>query len=504
MKKILQMLILPLLLCIAVSCEKNKEEASTLTVDKQTLTFGKSAEEKSVSIITDADIWTAIANEKWVTLTQSAQSLNIAVEKNEKLETRTATIWIMAGDMTQKVEITQSATDVILTIDPQEIIFDAQGGDRTIDVISNVHKWTADTDADWFTVQAKPYKGELVINVAAQNDMKQRKGSIIIKAGELSQQFELVQQGMAFALLPYLKFGAGEKEIQDFEHARGSTLFDNKAYPVNHLFREFSYIIYNSGLEYIDGKVNLHKNGSELLLGEDFERFLTDNGYRKTLGRIIAVNNKISRKTFYNEKLNVQIEVERMKNNGLDGPIHIRILPVNTNNSPVLERLEFGFDDFSKHDNLVELIKQWESEHGGIYNEEKSSVGWYPPKIFFDVKDNPDYNGRVYNFRDNSKTQLMSVGTSYINTNYFYFFLPENSRNYLTKEVKSFMKKEGYELIRMDSPNPINTLCRYRFYDSKKQLEIEFSFPGEGELYIEDDDVTVTLSPPQTEYYEYY
>ena len=71
MKKILQMLILPLLLCMAVSCEKNKEEASTLTVDKQTLTFGKSAEEKSVSIITDADIWTAIANEKWVTLTQS-------------------------------------------------------------------------------------------------------------------------------------------------------------------------------------------------------------------------------------------------------------------------------------------------------------------------------------------------------------------------------------------------------------------------------------------------
>lgn len=115
MKKILQMLILPLLLCMAVSCEKNKEEASTLTVDKQTLTFGKSAEEKSVSITTDADAWTAIANEKWVTLTQSAQSLNIAVEKNEKLETRTATIWIMAGDMTQKVEITQSATDVILT-----------------------------------------------------------------------------------------------------------------------------------------------------------------------------------------------------------------------------------------------------------------------------------------------------------------------------------------------------------------------------------------------------
>lgn len=273
---------------------KNKEEASTLTVDKQTLTFGKSAEEKSVSITTDADAWTAIANEKWVTLTQSAQSLNIAVEKNEKLETRTATIWIMAGDMTQKVEITQSATDVILTIDPQEIVFDAQGGDRTIDVISNVHKWTADTDADWFTVQAKPYKGELVINVAAQNDMKQRKGSIIIKAGELSQQFELVQQGMAFALLPYLKFGAGEKEMQEFEYARGSTLYHNTAYPVNHVFRSFTYDIrtWISGLEYVEGMINVQKNDSEVLLGEDFERFLTDNGYRKTVGRISSYDKK--------------------------------------------------------------------------------------------------------------------------------------------------------------------------------------------------------------------
>lgn len=107
-----------------------------------------------------------------------------------------------------------------------------------------------------------------------------------------------------------------------------------------------------------------------------------------------------------------------------------------------MERLEFGFDDFSKHDNLVELIKQWESEHGGIYNEEKSSVNYYPPKIFFDVKDNPDYNERTYSFKDNSKTQLRIIGTSYFNKNYFYFFLPENPRNYLTKEIKSFMKKK--------------------------------------------------------------
>lgn len=498
MKKILQMLILPLLLCMAVSCEKNKEEASTLTVDKQTLTFGKSAEEKSVSITTDADAWTAIANEKWVTLTQSAQSLNIAVEKNEKLETRTATIWIMAGDMTQKVEITQSATDVILTIDPQEIIFDAQGGDRTIDVISNVHKWTADTDADWFTVQAKPYEGELVINVAAQNDMKQRKGSIIIKAGELSQQFELVQQGMAFALLPYLKFGAGEKEMQDFEYARGSTLYHNTAYPVNHVFRSFTYDIrtWISGLEYVEGMINVQKNDSEVLLGEDFERFLTDNGYRKTVGRISSYDKKVSLKTFYNENLNIQVEVTSAK---AVHPFNFRILPVNTNNSPVLERLEFGFDDFSKHDNLVELIKQWESEHGGIYNEEKSSVNYYPPKIFFDVKDNPDYNERTYSFKDNSKTQLRIIGTSYFNKNYFYFFLPENPRNYLTKEIKSFMKKEGYEFLSMDSANPVGTISSYSFYNSERQLVI-----GILSADIGDNCVTVRLSPPQTEYYEYY
>ncbi len=502
MKKILQILILPLLLCVAASCEKNKEEASTLTVDEQILTFGKSAGEKSINVITDADTWTAMPNEKWVTLTQSAQSLNIAVEKNEDLKTRTATIWIIAGYATQKVEITQSATDVILTIDPQEIIFDSQGGDRVVDVISNVHKWTADTDADWFTVQAKPYKGELVINVAAQNDMKQRKGLITIKTGELLQQFELVQQGMAFALFPYLKFGAGEKEMQDFEHARGSTFYHNDAYPVNHLFRNFSYDIrtWISGLEYVDGLVNVQKNDPEVLLGEDFERFLTDNGYRKTLGRKHHyIPGKIISKIFYNDNLNVRVEVSSTES---IHPFNFRIFPVNTNNYPVLERLEFGFNDFSKHDNLVELIQQWESEHGGIYNEEKSSVNYYPPMIFFDVEDNPDYHERVYTFNDNSKTQLMSIGTSYFNTNYFYFFLPGNPRNYLTKEFKSFMKKEGYEFLDMYSANPTGTLCRYSFYNSERQLAMGISYPGG--LLLESNDVTVTLSPPQLEYYEIY
>lgn len=328
--------------------------------------------------------------------------------------------------------------------------------------------------------------------------MKQRKGSIIIKAGELSQQFELVQQGMAFALLPYLKFGAGEKEMQEFEYARGSTLYHNTAYPVNHVFRSFTYDIrtWISGLEYVEGMINVQKNDSEVLLGEDFERFLTDNGYRKTVGRINSYDKKISQKTFYNENLNIQVEVTSAK---AVFPFNFRIFPVNTNNSPVLERLEFGFDDFSKHDNLVELIKQWESEHGGIYNEEKSSVNYYPPMIFFDVKDNPDYNERTYSFKDNSKTQLRIIGTSYFNTNYFYFFLPENPRNYLTKEFKSFMKKEGYEFLSMDSANPIGSISSYSFYNSERQLVI-----GILSADIGDNCVTVRLSPPQTEYYEYY
>ena len=61
------------------------------------------------------------------------------------------------------------------------------------------------------------------------------------------------------------------------------------------------------------------------------------------------------------------------------------------------------------------------------------------------------------------------------------------------------MKKEGYEFLSMDSANPVGTISSYSFYNSERQLVI-----GILSADIGDNCVTVRLSPPQTEYYEYY
>ena len=138
---------------VIVFCNDNNERIqvtvkqaganATLSVSPAELTFTANTESKSLDV-TSNTAWTAASDASWAKLNKTNGSGNaqiaVTAEENTAITQRSATITIKTADgkASATVKVTQSAANVIFSVDKNEHSVAAAGGDFTVKVTRNI------------------------------------------------------------------------------------------------------------------------------------------------------------------------------------------------------------------------------------------------------------------------------------------------------------------------------------------------------------------------------
>ena len=153
---------------------QNSIESETINIDfdnkagSRTYTYGTVQEDYSVK--SDAG-WLTISKNK-----ENAVDVTISVAANENDDDRTSNAYVYLGSTNSiKYLFTVSQKGNMLTINPETILVDANGGNYNIEVSSET-SWTARNENDWITVQKNV--NSCSVSISENNSLDTRSGSI--------------------------------------------------------------------------------------------------------------------------------------------------------------------------------------------------------------------------------------------------------------------------------------------------------------------------------------
>ena len=150
--------------CVPVTVKQAGANA-TLSVSPAELTFTANTESKSLDV-TSNTAWTAASGASWAKLNKTNGSGNaqiaVTAEENTAITQRSATITIKTADgkATATVKVTQSAANVIFSVDKNEHSVAAAGGDFSVKVTHNIG-YKINSQPDWVKQTGKASSGNV-------------------------------------------------------------------------------------------------------------------------------------------------------------------------------------------------------------------------------------------------------------------------------------------------------------------------------------------------------
>ena len=176
----------------------------SISVEPTELSFIAAGEEKAVTV-TSSDEWEFSSDESWITASdqrgENGATVKIKAKENENPEIRTGTAIFRCGDKTAEVKITQEAKEFLISIEPTELTFNANGEEKEV-IVSSSDEWELSTDCDW--VQTSITKGDndalVKITASFNNASEQRTGAIIFSCGNETTELKLTQEANNFSI----------------------------------------------------------------------------------------------------------------------------------------------------------------------------------------------------------------------------------------------------------------------------------------------------------------
>ncbi|MBF0961673.1 MAG: BACON domain-containing protein, partial [Alloprevotella tannerae] len=119
--RILRSILFGGMVVMVASCAKEDIfEEPTLVLSENNLTFAKGLDEKTVSITTNQTNWVASSPQegKWLSIVQDGNDLKLKVTENKLGEDRQTYVLVNANGASGKINLKQSAADVVLDVMP--------------------------------------------------------------------------------------------------------------------------------------------------------------------------------------------------------------------------------------------------------------------------------------------------------------------------------------------------------------------------------------------------
>ena len=171
--------------CVPVTVKQAGANA-TLSVSPAELTFTANTESKSLDV-TSNTAWTAASGASWAKLNKTNGSGNaqiaVTAEENTAIAQRSATITIKTADgkASATVKVTQSAANVIFSVDKNEHSVAAAGGDFTVKVTRNIG-YKINSQPEWVKQTGKVPSGNTdtyTFTAEANTSTEAREGVIV-------------------------------------------------------------------------------------------------------------------------------------------------------------------------------------------------------------------------------------------------------------------------------------------------------------------------------------
>ena len=171
--------------CVPVTVKQAGANA-TLSVSPAELTFTANTESKSLDV-TSNTAWTAASGASWAKLNKTNGSGNaqiaVTAEENTAITQRSATITIKTADgkASATVKVTQSAANVIFSVDKNEHSVAAAGGDFTVKVTRNIG-YKINSQPEWVKQTGKANSGNVdtyTFTAEANTSTEAREGVIV-------------------------------------------------------------------------------------------------------------------------------------------------------------------------------------------------------------------------------------------------------------------------------------------------------------------------------------
>ena len=171
--------------CVPVTVKQTGANA-TLSVSPAELAFTAKSESKTFSIASNT-AWTATSSAPWAKTNAASGSGNaqvvVSAEENTAITQRSATVTIKTADgkATATVKVTQSAANVIFSVDKNEHSVAAAGGDFTVKVTRNIG-YKINSQPDWVKQTDKVPSGNTdtyTFKTEANTSTEAREGVIV-------------------------------------------------------------------------------------------------------------------------------------------------------------------------------------------------------------------------------------------------------------------------------------------------------------------------------------
>ncbi len=446
MKKNLLLLLMLLSFLLAASCSKDEVETPTLTLSESEVHFSKIAAEKSISITTNQKDWKAMENVDWISIAEADNNLVVKVSTNTMASSRKGKVAVFAGGISVTLNVEQSASEATIVALPDKMEVSRYEGTYKFYVDTNTDNWSVATDADWLTIQANPHRGEIGVTVAENKEKEKRQAILTLTAGEATQTFTVVQDGILYYILPYTEFHLPQRETMRFELNRGSLLVKHAEYwpyirfrtaspifPVTEygIFNDLTYDVIMWGP---DEKVLFDKDFLKLMDEERFTYLGTGGDYA------------FGGREYESERENFLLWAI-LRSSGLkDAAVVFKAIEKQPQPYPTFEKFPYGFIDFKA--DTADVIR-WERQNRGTLKSASGNVYTKQYTIEFNVENGPALT-RVYTFGyiNNKITNLLEITQYYPPKKHHLFAYPCSKSLYgdisCTQEFKALMQAEGF------------------------------------------------------------
>ncbi len=444
-----------LFFAIGACTPKDSFEETVLKLSETQLTFEKGVSEKVIEVTTNAESWIVSSpkEKEWLTIRREGKSLHISVAENKSGIERSTYINVIANGAAGKIEVVQHAADIVLSVSPGEIIIDAAGGERTVEVDTNAESWKLEdvSGIKWLTISSKPQRGLIVITISENKSEDDRIAKIYASSGKEQKEIIIRQRGIKLFHLPYMDESPSANGLFDYERLQGHTLIKtpdgffntNKyVYITNAKYiQQISYEI--PGDSYIYNSAKLLSVYPDVIASDKYKAFLAAQGfvYKRESVDKSGVLSRIYECERENFIYFINCVIDKKKG---AAEINMTASPKQKKEYPTFSAFPYrkSLEFLSNPQIKAQQIIDWETTEGGSVLVEKSDEGL----MFRGEKDKTRaYTGWVFILEgpDNligSASQVSDYYTTYEKV----YWIANNGARVITKEFAQLLAKEGF------------------------------------------------------------
>ena len=169
--------------------------------------FGPKGGELSITVTaTAAWVINKSSGSDWLTLrpesgTAGSTRVTLVATENTSRESRTATLTVQSGEITKKIEVSQSAKNPEFSLDTNNIEFASNSGSKSFTINSNT-SWTVSSSQTWCSVSPTSGNGggSVTVKVEENTSISERTAIITVKSEVGDFNVKVIQSGAAAVL----------------------------------------------------------------------------------------------------------------------------------------------------------------------------------------------------------------------------------------------------------------------------------------------------------------